>query len=457
MYDLLIKNGMTYTEGDFYPLNVAVKDGKIASILAQGDEPEAAKVVDATGRHVFPGFIDPHCHMRDPGLTHKEDYYSGSMAAANSGITMFFAQPNVNPVPNTLETYMLQVEEAKKKAIIDFCPNGAALGNADDVREIAEAGTSWYKIFEKVATYPYNTSAGTTDTHTIYQAFRNIAATGKYCAIHPFDENFFNAAVEECKAEGLPLTLENVRHRWYSDEEMSGAAYQLAYFARKAGMKWYALHVWMPGYIDLVRMLKKEGKMTIVSSCEYMPAINAPDIIYNADTGEGIMVGHDARPDLEKIWEGVRDGTIDMIGSDHAPHAPHEYDNNNPLSTGAGFAMLDFFGHMLVSHMNEGCYDLQKLVEITSINVAKTFGMYPHKGSNIVGTDADFTIVDLNEEWEITLDYPLYTKTRINPYVGRKVKGKVKNTVVRGRVIMTDNVVDCEPGWGRYYGDRFSY
>lgn len=455
MYDLLIKNGMVYTEQGFYPLNVCVADGKIAALTEHGSEPEAVKVLDAECRHVLPGFIDCHCHLRDPGLTHKEDFYTGTCAAANSGITMVFTQPNTDPVPSTLEAYMQQVEAGKKKSIMDFSPNASPLGGAGDVSQISKAGTAWFKIFEKVATYPYNTSAGTLDTHKILEAFRNCAENGKYCSVHPFDKNFFDAAIEECKAEGLPLTLENVRHRWYTDEEMTGAAYQLAYFARKAGLKWYAMHCWMPGYIDLVRMLKARGDVTIVSSFEYMPAIDAPDEIFDVDTGNKIIVGHDARPDKALIWEAVRDGTIDMIGSDHAPHARNEYNHLDALHTGAGFAMLDFFGHMLINHMNEGCYSLQKLVEITSVNCAKTFAMYPTKGSNIVGTDADFTIVDLGEEWTIGLDYTVYTKSRVNPYVGRKLKGKVKNTVVRGKVVMADNVVDCEPGWGRYYGDLF--
>lgn len=455
MLDLLIKNGMVYTEQGFHPLNICVADGKIAALVEHGCEPEAAKCLDAAGKHVFPGFIDPHCHLRDPGLTHKEDYYTGTCAAANSGITMVFAQPNTKPVPSTLEAYMEQVNEGRKKAIMDFSPIASPLGTAEDVKAISEAGTAWFKIFEKVATYPYNTSAGTLDTHKIYEAFQYCAENGKYCSVHPFDKYFFDAAVEACKAEGLPLTLENVRYRWYSDEEMTGAAYQLSYYARQAGLKWYAMHCWMPGYIDLVRMLKAEGKMTIVSSFEYMPSIDAPDVVYDVETGNEIIVGHDARPIKEKIWEGLRDGTIDMIGSDHAPHARDEYNHLDALHTGAGFAMLDFFGHMLIHHMNEGCYSLQRLVEVTSVNCAKAFGMYPTKGSNIVGTDADFTIADLNTEWTIGLDYTVYTKTRINPYVGRKIKGKVTNTVVRGKVVMSDNVVDCEPGWGRYYGDIF--
>ena len=183
-----------------------------------------------------------------------------------------------------------------------------------------------------------------------------IRDRNKFCSVHPFDKYFFDAAVEKVKAEGKPVTLENVRHLWYSDEEMTGAAYQLSYYARKAGLKWYAMHCWMPGYIDLVRMLKARGDMTIVSSCEFMPAIHASDEIWDIENQKYIYINHDAAPDLSEIWKGIQDGTIDMMGSDHAPCRPEEYNPDDALHTSAGFAMLDYYGHLLVSHMNEGHY-----------------------------------------------------------------------------------------------------
>lgn len=449
-FDLVIKNGVVYTEKGFFELNIGIKGEKIA-VLAEPSIPlEGETVFDASGSYVLPGFIDCHCHLRDPGLTQKEDYYTGTMAAAHSGITMVCPQPNVTPVPSTLAAYQEQLDAAAKQAVVDYNPIGSPLGSREDVNQIADAGTAWFKIFEKVATYPYNTSAGTLDTHAIYQAFKYCAENDKYCSVHPFDKNFFDAAVEQCKAEGKELNLKNLRPLWYGDEEMTGAAYQLAYYAKKAGMKWYAMHLWMPGYIDLVRMLKERGEMTIVSSLEYMPAIDASDEIYDIETGQYIYISHDAKPDKDVIWKAVRDGVIDMIGSDHAPHAPKEYHPEDALHTGAGFAMLDYFGHLLVSHVNEGDYSLEKLVEITSVNFARAFGMYPRKGSNIVGTDADFTIVDMNREWTITEQDKVYTKSQVIPYVGRKMHGKVVGTVVRGSVIMEDGEVNGVPGYGKY-------
>ena len=110
MYDLFIKGGLVYTEQGFYPMNIVVKGERIAGLICPNQEVEAEKVIDATGMHVFPGFIDVHCHLREPGFTHKEDFYHGSRAFAHSGITMICPQPNLDPVPLTLDAYKQEIE-----------------------------------------------------------------------------------------------------------------------------------------------------------------------------------------------------------------------------------------------------------------------------------------------------------------------------------------------------------
>lgn len=454
--DLLIKNGLTYYEGAFHPLNIAVKGEKIAFLSPWGVGEEAGKVIDAAGKYVLPGMCDCHMHMRDPGYTAKEDYYHGTRAAAASGFTFVCPQPNTVPVPGSVEAYLGQVEIGKANAVVDFNPIGGPLGYRDgSVEEITKAGTAWFKIFQKVAAYqPYTTPAGTLDTNEIYNAFKACAKNGQYCCVHPFDHYFYDATVKECRDAGIEMNYNNVRKLVYSDEEMSGAAWQLAFLAKKAGMKWYALHCWMPGYIDLVRMLKAHGGMTIVSSFEYMPSVHAPDYVLDVVSGEMLMTGHDCEPDYDKLWAAVRDGTIDMIGSDHCPHENESYSTMGRFEAdSAGFGMLDWFGHMLLDHVNKGDLSLERLVEVISVNFAKTFGYYPEKGSNLPGTDADFTIADMDHEWTIDVKSPdeIYSKSKISPYQGRKLKGKVTHTILRGRVIMENGVVDCEPGYGRFY------
>lgn len=449
--DLLIKNGKVYTESGFQDLDIGIVGEKIAFLSKPGAIPEGVKIIDAKGQHVLPGMIDWHAHLREPGYTHKEDFETGTKAAAASGITMIFPQPNTDPVPSTLEHYRIQLEAAKSKAVIDYNPIASPLGFPDgEVPKLADEGTAWFKIFQKVATYPYSTPACTVNTAEIYEAFKAVAGTGRYCSVHPFDQFFFEDAVNKVKAKGLPLTLKNVRHLWYSDEEMSGAAYQLYYLAKKAKMKWYAMHAWMPGYIDLVRLAKKEGIIDIVSSFEIMPTVEVAENLYDPEKEAwGYDIHHDATPDVAKMWRAVMDGTIDFIGSDHAPHAKEDYKTDDALNSPAGYALLDWYGHMLLNEVNKGSFTLEKLVEITSVNGARIFGYYPRKGSNIPGTDADFTICDMEREWTVTSER-IYAKCQLNGYHDRKLKGKVTHTVVRGNVVMEDGEVMGEPGWGKY-------
>jgi len=450
MFDLFIKNGVVYTDAGFRKLNIGVKGEKIAALVSADQIFEAGKTIDAEGMHVFPGFIDPHVHLRDPGYTYKEDYYTGSCAFAHSGFTMVCPQPNLDPVPLTLETYEQQIECGHERSILDFNPPACPIGDDPDaVDQMSEYGAAWFKFFQKVAPYPYDTSAGTVDSYRIYNAFKKVAKTGKYCSIHPFDQYFYEAAIDNCNKAGLPLLMGNVRPNTYTEEEMTSAAYQLSYLAKKTGMKWYALHCWHSDYIDLVRMLKGQGE-PIIASFEYMPSVNASEYIWSKELEKDIFCSHDAKPNVPKMWEAVRDGTIDWVASDHAPHNPHkDYDDTN-YRFSAGYALGDYFGHILISHANEGDYSYEKLVEITSVNFAKKMGFYPRKGSNLLDTDADFTIADMNEVWNISKDDVVYTKTQTIPFMGRKLQGRAKYTVLRGRVIMENGVVDCEPGYGRF-------
>ena len=452
MYDLFIKGGMVYTENGFFPLNIAVNGEKIAALLSPDIEAESKKTVDATGMHVFPGFIDVHCHLREPGFSHKEDFYHGSRAFAHSGITMVCPQPNLNPVPLTLEAYKQEVEAGEANSIIDFNPPGCPLGEEPNaVQEMADYGAGWFKLFQKKAPYPYNTAAGTLDTYEIGKAFKKCAAAGKYCSVHPFDQYFYEHAIKSVEEDGLPLKMENVRPRTYSNEEMTSAGYQLSFLAENAGMNWYAMHAWHKDFIELVRRTKARGNMKVFSSCEYMPAIEPSDYIWSQTTQEWLLCAHDNQPEVEAIWEGVRDGTIDAIGSDSAPHAVEEYQvaNDNPRFS-AGFGNADYFGNMLITHAVEGDYSLEKLAEITSVNASKAFGFYPRKGSNIVGTDADFTIVDTNHNWTVSKDDKVYCKNQCVPYVGREMHGKAMYTIVRGNVVMDHDEVVEERGYGKY-------
>jgi dihydroorotase-like cyclic amidohydrolase len=267
MFDLLIKNGTIVTSSTRLKSNLVINQGVIVAIT--NETPKTERVIDAQDKLILPGIIDIHCHLRDPGFEHKEDFETGTQAAAAGGVTFVFPQPNLDPVPNTVETFKKEVELGAKKSLVDFNPIASPLLYEDGwVPKLAKEGTAWFKIFQKVAAYPYSSPASTSNTAHIYGAFKEIAKTGLRCSIHPFNKNFFDEAPRILEKKGIALTLSNYLKYISTEKEMTSAAYQLYYLAKKAGMKWYALHCIFPDYLELVRKIKTSGELDVIATAE---------------------------------------------------------------------------------------------------------------------------------------------------------------------------------------------
>lgn len=448
MYELLIKGGTIVTSAGRYRANIAAEGGVIADITAQ--EPKAERVIDAKDRLILPGIMDIHTHLREPGYTHKEDFETGTRAAAAGGVTFVSPQPNVNPVPNNVERYKKQIEIGEKKSLVDFNPPASPMLYEEGwIPKLAEEGAAYFKIFQKVAAYPYDTAAGTVNTAHIYGAFKEVAKTGLYCSVHPFEKYFFDDAPLRMKKQGIPMTIQNYYKHVGTEEELTAAAYELFYLAKKAGMKWLALHAGLASdYLELVRKIKAGKECDVIASAEAVHQRLLLGRCYDVKRGEWFDLGKPPAK-WDAVWKAVNDGTIDCLGTDHAPHLREEMMPDDPLKAHSGCPVLEWYGHLLLNDVNKGSLTLEKLVEVTSENAAKIFGFYPQKGAIQVGSDADFTIVDLKRGWVITSE-KVYTKCQINPFHGMEIKGKVTHTVLRGQVIMEEGEVIGKPGYGRF-------
>ncbi len=451
--DLLVKNGKVYTETGFQDFDVAVSGEKIAFLAMPGTIENEGKTIDAKGKYVLPGLIDVHPHFRDPGYTHKEDFETASKAAAAGGVTMVTPQPNLNPVPNTVENYRKVTEIGESKSVVDFnqIPS-PLLYDKGWVPKLAAEGVAWFKIFQKVAGYPYDTGAGTLNTAHIFGAFKEIAKTGKYCSVHPFDKYFFDEAPEKCQKAGLPLTRKNLSLFRNTEEEMTGAAYELYFLAKQAGMKWYAMHCGSPSFVNLIRLAKSEHKIDVVGGVEAMWRMWARPKVYDVKRGEWFEnAASPPSPEVwESLWTAINDGTIDCLGTDHAPHLREEIQvEDSKAPAGIALPAIEWWGHLLLNEVNKGTISLERLVEVTSVNAAKRLlGIYPRKGAILPGSDADLTICDLNKEW--TIPAKMYSRPQLNQHYGEKIKGKVTHTILRGKVIMEEGEVIAKPGYGKF-------
>ncbi len=458
MVDLLVKNGMVYTPNEFVRADVAIENGKIVAITAPSQLTKGDKTIDATGRFLLPGIIDIHTHMREPGYTSKEDYLTGTQAAAAGGVTFVCAEPNVNPVPNTVENYLTQVRLGENKAVVDFNPIASPLlYEKGQVAELAKAGTAYFKIFQKVTKYPYDTDAGTANTAHIYKAFKAVALTGLYCAVHPCNHDVLNETLDDLAKEGRRGDYDAYWGNTYVSDELTSAAVQLDWFSAKANCKYMAFHCWLKEYLDLVRSIKERRKTGFLAEVEAFGAF--------AILKEEAKELHRPHPAFERInqaatWEALRDGTLDVVGTDHSPTSREDViesrRSGRPENRGGGFPMLETYVPLMLTAVNKGMLGngpqgLQKMVSLCSERIAKELGLYPRKGAIQVGSDADITIVDMNREDVITDEkYARYTKVHWTPFVGRKIKGVPTHTIVRGAIVMEEGEILAKPGYGRF-------
>lgn len=444
MYQLVVSGGEAIVEGRLIKADLVVRDGKIAGISRGEPLPKADRVIDASGKVVMPGIIDSHVHFREPGYEHKEDFTTGSKAAAAGGITMFVDMPNLNPPPDTVEAFQEQKRRASEKSVVDF-NHWAMPTKPDQLKGIVDAGALGFKFFMKSAHYPYDGNVSITDPGRIYQTFRAIAALGSTCLVHPLTQSIWELRIKE-QLDAHRTTYADYR------EATNGAANiaettaicSLALIAKAFDMRLRILHIRGRQQTKIARMLKEQGYNFVA---ETNPWSTFPIVIPTTNSS------HWPQEDIEATWTALTDGTIDLIGSDHMPHTKAEFDNAVTNTFHSVVMAAPFCEHWLSMYLTEvanGRMSLVQLSKLASENVARYCKLFPQKGVIRVGSDADLAIVDLQSEAVLGKSYPVYSKMGFTPYLGMRVKGMPVYTVVRGQVVMDHGEIVGKPGYGKF-------
>jgi len=437
--DLVVKNGKIVTpqatyEGD----DIAVKNGKIIAIDKQGSFTEAKEVIDIKGKYILPGLIDVHVHFRDPGLTYKEDFTTGSTAAAMGGITTVCDMPNCVPSTCTLEAYQQKLEIIKSKSYVDYGIIAAIVGNSiQEIPKLAEAGINVFKIFMDV------TLRGvlTLDGGEMLEAFRLVAETGRRVGVHAENNSIVDFFTAKLKEEGRTDALAHLEaHASVAEAE---AIKRAILFAKETCCKLHIHHMSSKDGVELVRESKAKGVDVSTETAPHYLLLNSENY---KKLGSILKINPPVRSaeNGEALWEGLKDGTVEVIATDHSPHTEEEKIKDNIWEALSGFPGVETSVSLMLTQVNEGRISLNQYVKLVSENPARLFNMYPQKGSFNIGTDADFTIVDMEKESVIDKD-KLHSKTKITPFDGYKVKGVPVFTIVRGNVVMRDGKIIGEP------------
>jgi len=450
--DLVVKGGQVWTPGGMLRAEIAIDHGKIAVICSEAAVPAAAKVIDAQGHVVIPGLVDTHTHHREPGFTHKEDLTTATQAAAAGGVTLTVGMPNVNPPTNTLDRFKDVIEISKKKAIVDFNHNPSGTV-PEEIPRLADAGCLAFKIFMVKDTgrdYPHMPGIGLHNHGELFRCFEAVAKTGLPLMVHPHDQDLMDV----------------IEQRYWLREDRSPQAYAKAYrefdgiiwdtaiatilrFQKATGVKLHILHMSTPGGLEMVRRAKKEGRSV---SCEVNPWALFLGSWENVERIGPYCLGFWVPEEhVEALWEGIHDGTVDLVGTDHAPHTREEKEIGwtDMWRSPGGEPQIQDYLRLFLTEVNRGRLTLDQVVRLTSYNPARRFGVYPRKGVIQVGSDADLVIVDMTKE-ETIQNKTTYTKVGWTPYDGQKVKGAPIATIVRGKVVMENGNVIGKPGDGEF-------
>lgn len=424
----IIKNGRVLDPANRLDkvCDILIEDGKIAKVGADLSA-AGAEIIDAAGKVVTPGLIDMHVHLREPGQEAKEDFVSGSRAAAAGGYTTIATMPNTKPVVDNAALVRSLQKRAAEESLVHIAIIGA-LTKGQRGEELAELGDM--------------TEAGAVafsdDGHYVQRAkvllngLDYLRAFDKVIINHDEDTTLIE---EGCMNEGHRSAMLGVKGRPTVAEDI--AVDRDILLAEYADARVHVAHISSARAVDMVRQAKKRGvKVTAEVTPHHLTLTD--DCVDLTDSATKVNPPLRRQADVDAMVEGLKDGTIDAIVTDHSPHAEEEKDREYCLAP-SGFPGLETaLGVLLTELYHTGKLDLNTLISKMTAEPAKLFAL--SGGTLSVGSSADIAVLDIEQEWMVEAE-KFYTRGTHSPFVGRRLKGRAVMTMVDGQVVMRDGKI----------------
>ena len=422
---LLIKNGKLVdpVSGTVSQTDLLVENGKVA-LIEKGIECEAEQVIDAKGLMVCPGLVDMHVHLRDPGLTYKEDIFTGTQAAARGGVTSLVCMANTSPVLDCPEQITYVKEKAAQACGVNVYPVGAVTEHLRG-REL----TDFAALKEAGAIALSDDGNNIDDANVMRDALIKARRQGMTILAHCEDTNMVgNRGVNEGSVsrqlglEGRPAIAEEL------------VIMRDAMLAEETQAAVHVCHISTAKSVDIIRRMKKKGVAITCETCPQYFTITEDEIL---NKGALARVNPPLRTekDMKGILAGLKDGTIDVIATDHAPHSVEEKSREVSKALSGMVGLETSLALTLTQLYHTGKMELPDIIRRMTSNPASI--LHLQKGRLSLGSDGDITIFDPDEEWVVDPEQ-FASKGRNTPFAGKTLKGKVKYTIVAGKVIYQD-------------------
>lgn len=414
--DLVIKNcRLVDRTGEFY---IKVSDGKIEDISKS--PLKADRCIDIKNSYIMPGFIDPHVHFRDPGLTQKEDFKTGSLSAANGGFATVIDMPNTLPKTNTFKALKEKIRIAGEKSVVNF-ELQAGHNSLNEMAKMVELNPVSFKVFMDLESDE--------SLEEIFSNLGRLKETSEYnglVCVHCEKQSIVGEETEKLKQKGENNAIDYSYARPAKSEDESVA--QAIELAEKNNLQLHICHLSSRKSLSLAESARK----TQAVSWEFTPHHLLLDNSAYDTYGTFIKTN----PPLREKHESVRISDLDsasIIGTDHAPHTLEDKEKGVWASS-PGIPNLETVVPLLLTEVNKGNIDLKIIPKILSENAAKVFGL-ESKGEIAIGKDADFTVIDLKREGKFDIaDFK--TKAKYSPFDGWNYIGLPVMTIVNGKIVM---------------------
>ncbi|MCM3650379.1 allantoinase [Metabacillus litoralis] len=444
IYDLIIRNGNIVTSDEIIQGDIAISKGKIKEISRGTNlNAKALREINAEGQHILPGLIDTHVHFNEPGRTEWEGVETGSRSLAAGGVTTYFDMP-LNSTPPTINKENLELKRActEEKSIVNFrFWGGLVPENIEDIKELHENGVIGFKAFMSpsgIADFNH------VDDITIFKGMNEIASIGSLLAVHAESTIICDQLAEEKQRQNSTSAKDFVDSRPIISE--IEAVRRIISYAEATGCKLHVVHASSRKVVEIINEAKQKGLDITVETCPHYLSLTLKDLEEKGGVAKCCPPLRDDQ-EVDQLWEAIANGEIDVIASDHSP-APADMktvvDGDYFVAWGGISGAQSTLNIMLTEgHFNRQL-SLERIVELTSTNPAKLFGLYPQKGVISVNSDADLVMVDLNESFELKKE-DLFYRHKHSPYIGKEFKGKVTTTIVNGQVVFENgNITSVE-------------
>ncbi len=455
MNDINIVDGTIIDGKKEYAASIGIKDGKIVQICGQDEIDDAAHTLNAGDMLIMPGMIDSHVHIRGGSLSHREDFTSGTCAAAAGGVTTIVEMPVASPPASTAAVFLERVKEADSMACVDFCMlGGAGNDNLDEIKSISECGAVGFKTFLMPAPHGREKEfygLCSVEKRQLKTVMSAVAKTGLVLAVHAENYEIVNNELQKVMKSGKK-DLNAFALARPAEAEIR-AIQDVIETSIETGCKVLICHTSTPAGVKSIDTAKQNGANIFAETCPQYLLINSE---YANKYGAFARVKPPIRSENMRamLWELMLQDKIDILGSDHAPYLVEEKmrGRDDVFNSVDGIPGLELSLPLMLSKVSDGGLTYSQIVKVFSENAARLFGIYPRKGCIEKGSDADFVIVKKRNDYRKIDTDKMFSKAKqcARVFEEYEINHDIIFTIVRGKVVFERGKVCTRAGYGEF-------